>query len=312
MNTGMEYFLVLAQEGSISAAAQRLYVTQQAFSEQMKRLETTYGSVLFLRKPRFALTPSGEALLSTLQEIHLLERSLDVQLHEIREKGIGRLRMGIHSTRARVLLPKVLEHFRDIYPHVQLSFCHDDTRRLEQRLLDGGLDLFFGVDARECPEFQIIQLAQEPIRLAVSRKRLYHQLDWTGPASPEMLNPAQLSRLDLIFSPAESNFQVKVNEFLRLQQITPRCVITIPDFEIQLQLAARGLGACFCPQMMLLKLDELNRTLDADLISLPVSELTQTSRLSLVLHRRTYRSKYLKLLLSLLQIEFCAVNKNKA
>jgi DNA-binding transcriptional LysR family regulator len=52
MNTGMEYFLVLAQEGSISAAAQRLYVTQQAFSEQMKRLETTYGSVLFLRKPR--------------------------------------------------------------------------------------------------------------------------------------------------------------------------------------------------------------------------------------------------------------------
>ena len=251
-------------------------------------------------------------MLSTLQEIHLLERSLDVQLHEIREKGIGRLRMGIHSTRARVLLPKVLEHFRGIYPHVQLSFCHDDTRRLEQRLLDGSLDLFFGVDARECPEFQIIQLAQEPIRLVVSRKRLYHQLDWTGPASPEMLNPAQLSRLDLIFSPAESNFQVKVDEFLRLQQITPRCVITIPDFEIQLQLAARGLGACFCPQTMLLKLDELNRTLDADLISLPVSELTQTSRLSLVLHRRTYRSKYLKLLLSLLQNEFCAVNKNKA
>ena len=41
----MKYFLVLAEEGSISAAAQRLFVTQQAFSEQMKRLETACGAV---------------------------------------------------------------------------------------------------------------------------------------------------------------------------------------------------------------------------------------------------------------------------
>ena len=45
MNTGMKYFLVLAEEGSISAAAQRLFVAQQAFGEQMKRLETACGAV---------------------------------------------------------------------------------------------------------------------------------------------------------------------------------------------------------------------------------------------------------------------------
>ena len=41
----MKYFLVLAEEGSISAAAQRLFVAQQAFGEQMKRLETACGAV---------------------------------------------------------------------------------------------------------------------------------------------------------------------------------------------------------------------------------------------------------------------------
>ena len=41
----MKYFLVLAEEGSISAAAQRLFVAQQAFCEQMKRLETACGAV---------------------------------------------------------------------------------------------------------------------------------------------------------------------------------------------------------------------------------------------------------------------------
>lgn len=304
MNTGMKYFLVLAEEGSISAAAQRLFVTQQAFSEQMKRLETACGAVLFIRRPRFALTPAGEALLATLREVRILEEGLDARLREIREKGVGHLRMGIHSTRARVLLPQVLERFRAAYPHVELSFCHDDTRELEKRLLGGDLDLFFGVDARELPEFQSIQLAREPIRLAVSRELLGRQLGWDAADLPAVLTPAQLGELDLIFSPSHSNFQAKVDEFLRGQRITPRTAITIPDFEVQLQLAARGLGACFYPRMMLPKLAELNAAGENCLVSLPVQGLTQTSRLALVLHRRTYRSEYLQLLLELLREEF--------
>ena len=39
MNTGMKYFLVLAQEGSISAAARKLYISQQALSEQLRKME---------------------------------------------------------------------------------------------------------------------------------------------------------------------------------------------------------------------------------------------------------------------------------
>lgn len=301
----MKYFLVLAEEGSISAAAQRLFVTQQAFSEQMKRLEAACGTVLFIRKPRFALTPAGEALLANLREVRILEQGLDAQLREIREKGVGHLRMGIHSTRARVLLPRVLERFRAVYPHVELTFCHNDTRELEKRLLGGDLDLFFGVDARELPEFQSIQLAKEPIRLAVSRELLCRQSGWDGTNPPAALTPTQLGRLDLILSPSHSNFQAKVDEFLRKQRITPRTVITIPDFEIQLQMAARGLGACFYPRMMLPKLTELNAGPGgACLISLPVQSLVQTSRLALVLHRRTYRSEYLRFLLDLLKEEF--------
>lgn len=269
----------------------------------MKRLEAACGAVLFTRKPRFALTPAGEALLVTLREVHILEEGLDARLREIRKKGVGRLRMGIHSTRARVLLPPVLERFRAAYPHVELTFCHDDTRALEQRLLGGNLDLFFGVDARELPEFQSVPLAREPIRLAVSRELLGHRLGWDGADLPAALTPAQLGELDLIFSPSHSNFQAKVDAFLREQKVVPRTVITIPDFEIQLQLAARGLGACFYPRMMLPKLTELNGG-ENGLVSLPVQGLTQTSRLALVLHRRTYRSEYLQLLVELLREEF--------
>ena len=65
MTTGMEYFLVLAEEQSISRVAQHLFVTQQSMSEQMKRLEQLYCAKLFTRRPRFQLTAAGEALLYT-------------------------------------------------------------------------------------------------------------------------------------------------------------------------------------------------------------------------------------------------------
>lgn len=311
MNTGMNYFLVLVEEGSISAAARRLFVTQQAFSEQMKRLETAYGAVLFVRKPRFSLTPAGEALHAALCKISILEQGLEAQLREIRMKGIGHLRMGIHSTRARVLLPRVLERFRAKYPLVELTFFHDDTRGLETRLLRGELDLFFGVDTQPHPEFSMIELAKESIQLVASPKLLCRQLACSETQLPQTLSPSQLKGLDLIFSPPQSNLQAKINAFFYQYQITPHAVVTVSDFSIQLQLASRQVGACFCPQMLLFRPEGLPSE-NRQLVSLVVQGLDKPSQLSLVIHRHTYCSEYLRFLLDLLQDEFLSIEQRWA
>ena len=77
MNISLEYFLAAAEEESISRAAERVMVSQQDMSNHIRRLEKQYG-LLFERRPRFALTPAGEAVLATYRQVRLLEESLDI------------------------------------------------------------------------------------------------------------------------------------------------------------------------------------------------------------------------------------------
>ena len=52
----LQYFLIIEQEGSFSAAARRLFVSQQSLSESMKKLEAEVGAELFVRRRPLQLT----------------------------------------------------------------------------------------------------------------------------------------------------------------------------------------------------------------------------------------------------------------
>ena len=58
--TGLQYFLVTAEEMNFSRAAQRLFISQQSLSGSIQRLEKQYGVQLFERKPVLRLTEAGE------------------------------------------------------------------------------------------------------------------------------------------------------------------------------------------------------------------------------------------------------------
>jgi len=305
MTTGMRYFMTVAREQSISRAAQTLFVTQQSLSEQMKRLEEQYGQ-LFIRRPRFQLTPAGEILLNTLQQISVLEGNLDNQLRDIHENHVGHLRAGMHSLRARLLLTPVIEAYSQLFPNVTLTFYDDDTVGLEEMLRRGDLDLLFGVDAREFPEFEYIFLAKEPIHLVASDNLLIRYLGYSFATDDQhRISVSDLKRLPLIFRHNRSNFQVKINRFFSEMSITPSVPIIISDFEIQLMLAGQNVGACFCPHLALRKVNEINRARKNNFLrTFSVEGLDETSTLSLVTHKYGYHPDYLHALLTLIQKEF--------
>lgn len=58
----IEYFLVTVEEMNITRAAERLFISQQALSSHLKRLEDEYGVCLFDRKPSLRLTLEGEQM----------------------------------------------------------------------------------------------------------------------------------------------------------------------------------------------------------------------------------------------------------
>lgn len=134
------YIKAIAEEGGITAASKKLYVSQPSLSQMLRTVEEELGVVLFERSP-FRLTYAGERYLHAATIILNTDEILSNELQEIRQEGSGRLRLGISRQRAAQVLPAVLPRFSREYPHVVLELREAGSAELERLVQEGGVDL---------------------------------------------------------------------------------------------------------------------------------------------------------------------------
>ncbi|BCZ91116.1 hypothetical protein TthAA37_03050 [Thermus thermophilus] len=138
----LRYLVALAEEGSFTRAAERVYLTQPALSVQIRKLEETLGTRLFDRK-KGTLTEAGRVAVAqarrVLEEVERLK--LLVQGEEACFQGSFRL--GVIPTLAPYLLPRLLPELKARYPRLSLTVREELTpgivRGLEEGSLDAGL-----------------------------------------------------------------------------------------------------------------------------------------------------------------------------
>ena len=170
MQTSYEMFLLAAKTLNFTKAASLAHITQQSFSEHIKKLEKEVGTVLFTRSPRVALTESGRIFYETVRQMDLIERRCLVHLKE-REAGTrGHVRLGTNAARAKCFLPDLLERYHKAYPAVTVETVLGDTRELEPLLEEGRLDVLLGVDCTESALFHRIPVGTEALYLVGNRE----------------------------------------------------------------------------------------------------------------------------------------------
>ncbi|AUH53507.1 LysR family transcriptional regulator [Chromobacterium sp. ATCC 53434] len=114
--------LALAESGSVSQAAQRVYLTQSALSHQLKQLETAYGLPLFERKTQpLRFTPAGERLLLLARELLARVAAAERDLARIRQGGDGELRVAVECHTCFDWLMPAMDQFRQHWPAVELD-----------------------------------------------------------------------------------------------------------------------------------------------------------------------------------------------
>lgn len=136
------YICTIAREGSLTAAAKELYVSQPSLSQMLKLVEGELGVALFDRSTLpFQPTYAGEKYLQAAGEILAANARLERQIREIREESRGRLRLGISAQRAIQVLPLVIPWFTVQFPHVTLDVTERDSADLEELILRGEIEL---------------------------------------------------------------------------------------------------------------------------------------------------------------------------
>lgn len=136
------YFIAIAEEQSLSRAAERLYMAQSSLSQFLSTLEAECGTKLFIRTSRgVRITDAGRLLLKfsykTLSSLH----SVEAEMQDLSTLQRGRVIVGISSFRGSYLLPPVLNAFHLDYPHIEVEFVEENSLALEQRLLKGDIDI---------------------------------------------------------------------------------------------------------------------------------------------------------------------------
>ena len=112
----------LAQTGSVSAAADHLFVTQSALSHQIRALEEHYQSSLFERKSSpIRFTVAGERLLQLANEVFPLVAAAEREIAQIVQGEAGELRVAVECHTCFDWLMPAMDTFRPLWPHVELD-----------------------------------------------------------------------------------------------------------------------------------------------------------------------------------------------
>ena len=163
----LRYFVALAEIGHFGRAASATHVSQSAFSNAIRELESTLETQLVDRTNRqVTITATGQQI-ATLARLVLRDLSDLVEAARNDRKPLGGdLHMGVIPTIAPFVLPTLLPKLRRSFPELRLFLTEDQTDRIYERLMDGELDLLLLALPWEMRGVQQSILFRDPFRLA--------------------------------------------------------------------------------------------------------------------------------------------------
>ena len=165
----LRHFVAVAEDGNISRAAKRVFLTQPALSRQIQALEDELGQCLFERQAHsIRLTPMGETM---LREARNLLRQADQVLERVRSSGRGlRLCVGYAPSLAAGMLSVAVGNFTQAHPDTHVELFDLSTSEMLTGLESEKLDIALCVgQPRETRGLKWTSLVRAPWRLAVSR-----------------------------------------------------------------------------------------------------------------------------------------------
>lgn len=237
-------FFEVARQGSFTRAADKLFLTQPAVSQQIKALEEELGQSLLERgRKGVRLTQAGEALFRRVRSVLGELAAARAELEEMGTHVRGRVLLATSDTNCTYVLPPVLGRFRERFPEVEVDIRNKMSSEIGQLVLADEID--FG-------------LATLPIRdRGLSTEPVFERSDvWICPAGHPLsrrkaVRPATAGRYPLLALERGSQSRSLLDAVLRGAGTTPAIVMELGSIEIIKRFVEIGFGVALVPQVSL-------------------------------------------------------------
>lgn len=238
----LHYFWMVAKEGGIARASERLHITPQTISGQISLLETHFGADLFTKVGRnIELTETGRLVLNFANEIFSLGSELEQMMHHLPEDRPQQFRVGVVD-----VVPKSIAH-RILLPALKMS----DSIRMVCREAD--LDTLLA----ELSVHRLdLVLADRPIPPTVSTRGFSHKLGECSVSffATEQLQkkltgdfPNNLNSAPILLPSRGNQLRAEIDQWLDNNRIHPRIVGEFDDSALMKAFGQEGVGIFIAP-----------------------------------------------------------------
>ncbi|TBL80807.1 LysR family transcriptional regulator [Paenibacillus thalictri] len=166
----LRYFIAIAEERKITAAARRLHMAQPPLSQQLRLMEQELGTALVGRTGKYLeLTEAGQLLYTRAVAI---VKQLDETIEEVKETGSGhsgKLRIGV-NTLSDDRLPQMLSVFRRQFPKIVYAIRQNESGQLCKMLRERAIELAIVRVPIDLSDFSFLQLQSEPYCFVTAEK----------------------------------------------------------------------------------------------------------------------------------------------
>jgi len=237
----LHYFVEIVSCGSLSQAAERVYVTQSALSRAVSQLELELDCRLLERTPQGVVpTPQGYALLQRarriLHESQSIAEDLKLQAGTLRGRVQLAMPMGLRNRLTRPLVQRL----RHVHPALRIEINETTSRGARVALDDEAVDLAVLTGSETAGRLTTVPLFSDRVCLV-------------GPAGSALsmrraVPPSTLGTLPLVLLRAPNNLRAVVDRILRRMRVDTPPVLEVSSSQLALSLVADGHGYTVLPQ----------------------------------------------------------------
>jgi DNA-binding transcriptional LysR family regulator len=237
----LEVLIAVANERGFSRAADKLYRTQPAISQAIRRLEEEVGEPLFDRSSKDGtLTASGQVLLKYAQQIMNLRRDAKLAVKELKDLQRGKVTLGANEYTVMYLLP-VISVYRVRHPHIKIEVKRDLASRIPSEVLKRDVEIGIVSFRPHDPALQTVSVATDELALIVSPE---HPL-----AGKRMVSVRELGVESFIAHNVRSPYRERVVQTFEKHRTPLNISMELPTLEAIKRFVEQGMGVALVPRL---------------------------------------------------------------
>lgn len=235
----LRYFQAIAENGSLSAAARALGITQPTLTVAVRNLEEQLGTTLLHRsRDGVKLTRTGEELLAHgTQVLALLDRAKE-RIVGLEGDDVGTFVIGCHESLGAYFLPEFMRAFLTDAPRIELSLWNGTSAAVRDAVIARQVDFGLVVNPRPHPELVLVELFRDAMDVVVEARA----------AAPDRAAAEARPRAGpLIYAARVGQCQELVDRLAALR-LLPTRLLSCGDLQLVKSLALQGVGVALLPR----------------------------------------------------------------